>query len=144
MFKSFNLEHSKTTMKILVVSNPLHKLVRMSQKNVNNFIVLVNDIINDKVSFDTKRFNDWEICNICVPKQQRPNFMLKIEHCNEDLMYLFEKINVTCRNDIKPFASIDSSVYIDQLTKRQRIRLFQVLRSHYELFGYNPYEDLLK
>ena len=113
-------------------------------KNLD-FVALVNDIINTNTDgFDTG-FNEWDTCPICSESVETPNFVMKLEHINEDVKYLVSQKHYTYLEEHAFEAPpIDSDRYLEKLTLGTRNELFKVLRSHYELFGYDPYLDLLQ
>ena len=96
-----------------------------------------------------RHFNEWEVCPICpMDKSQRPTIILKIERIFEDLNYISQHFakgdmtdDVSIKNIGKEFNPMD---FVNLLTQFQREELFAILRRNYELFGYNPFQDLLK
>ena len=136
--------------RIILVSHPLHRLIRISQANKNKFIGLVQDMITgDANDLLPNHFNEWEVCPICLmDKSQRPTIILKLERINEDLKYLSQHFvkgdntdDVSIKTIGKEFNPMD---FVNLLTQFQREELFAILRRNYELFGYNPFQDLLK
>ena len=141
--------------RILIVSHPLQKLIRMSQVDEKKFIENVQTMIShdddDLIGEMRHNFNAWEVCPLCVGKDLRPNIILKLEHINEDVKYLsrlFKPNSVGENNDDGAALHIKSEQinvlgFVELLNEFQKGELFNILRSHYELFGYDPFQDLL-
>ena len=130
----------KMPKQVLVVSNPILKLIRFCQMSNVNFFELVDDIINNEALFDT-HFNEWETCPLCITNP----FVIKLEHISEDLKYLLSRSNITHFEEaVFEVPPIDINDYLRKLSQDKKNEMFKVFRSHYELFGYNPYSDLLQ
>ena len=145
--------------RILIVSHPLQKLIRMSQEDENKFIEIVQNMIShddndDLIAEMRQNFNEWEVCPLCVDKNERPSIILKLEHINEDvkcLSKLLKPNSATDENNHDDDADpphiqseqINFLGFVQLLNGFQKEELFNILRSHYELFGYDPFQDLL-
>ena len=126
---------------VLIVSNPILKLIRLCQMRRIKFEALVDDIINDNKAVLDSHFNEWETCSLC---SENVEFVIKLEHINEDLKYLSGDSVITPVEAAFEASVINVEDNLRKLSQTKKNELFKVFRSHYELFGYNPYSDLLQ
>ena len=117
--------------RLLVVSHPLTNLIENFQKLENgaNF-----------ADFVTAKLENFDIlpsyfgCSICC-EDLAPNKIVKMETFQQDLGEIFPQVlPVKNQNILK---------YVQQLKHEARLELFEFFRSQYELFGYDPFLDLL-
>ena len=85
-----------------------------------------------------------------------PKVVIKLEHFQQDFNYLLKTMNLTMSEHLSlsilkdSLMALESKQYVQKLetyskklTISQRMDLYQILRSDYELFGYDPRTDLL-
>ena len=124
----------------------------MSQEDENKFIEIVQNMIShddndDLIAEMRQNFNEWEVCPLCVDKNERPSIILKLEHINEDVKCLSKLLKPNSATDENNHhiqsEQINFLGFVQLLNGFQKEELFNILRSHYELFGYDPFQDLL-
>ena len=144
------LEMAKLHHKILVVCHPLGKFIEIFEKSEEsgNFTDFVSSAVEHIDYFEPL----WSTCSICN-EELAPNFIIKLEHFHKDFQYFLESLNLSLNYvdlvknlPVKNEEEIQRKFqfYVEHLSFSQRFDLYQLLRSDYELFGYNPFMDLLK
>ena len=94
--------------------------------------------------------HQWQRCAICK-EEVKPNFIIKLEHFQQDLEQLLKKFNsqpeffkdkVIPQRPILEIENENLALWINQLPLSMRINIFNMYRNDFELFGYSP-SDIL-
>ena len=146
--------------KVLLVQNPIQRLISAFKcQEAADFNQFVNAIVDMNQESDLRKFrseckdlilHQWQKCAICK-EEVKPNFIIKLEHFQQDLAQLLKKINSQSEYSEdkiippRPILEIEIenlSLWINQLPMAMRINIFNMYRNDFELFGYSP-SDLL-
>lgn len=145
--------------KVLLVQSPVQRLISAfkCQDEAANFHQFVHKLVDMNQESDLEKFrckdmilHQWQRCAICK-EEVKPNFIIKLEHFQQDLEQLLKKFNsqpeffkdkVIPQRPILEIENENLALWINQLPLSMRINIFNMYRNDFELFGYSP-SDIL-